>query len=115
MLFRSEGFAPARFLNKEDGKTISADETNQFMVVEFDRNDKRIILNHTRVWEQVKEEEKNIELKEKRAEAEETKKAVKNIQNKVEKATLGDLGALADLKAKLENNDNAGSEETKSE
>ena len=110
-----EGFAPARFLNKEDGKTIAADETNQFMVVEFDRNDKRIILNHTRVWEQVKEEEKNVELKEKRAEAEETKKAVKNIQNKVEKATLGDLGALADLKAKLENSDNAGSEETKSE
>ncbi len=102
-----EGFAPSRHLGKEDGKTIAADETNQFMVIEFDRNDKRIVLSHARVWEQVKEEEKNTELKEKRAEEEETKKAVKKIQSKVEKATLGDLGALADLKAKMDGSENS--------
>ena len=98
-----EGYAPARHLMKEDDKMIGADETAQFMVIEFDRNDKRILLSHTRLWEQVKEEEKQVEMKEKKAEAEETKKAVKNIQNKVEKSTLGDLSALADLKAKLDN------------
>ena len=98
-----EGYAPARHLMKEDDKMIGADETAQFMVIEFDRNDKRILLSHTRLWEQVKEEEKQVEIKEKKAEAEETKKAVKNIQNKVEKSTLGDLSALADLKAKLDN------------
>ncbi len=97
-----EGFAPARHLQKEDGKTISADEVAPFMVIEFDRNDKRIVLSHTRLWEQEKEEEKQAVMKEKKAEAEQTKKAVKNIQSKVEKATLGDLGVLAGLKAKLD-------------
>ncbi len=98
-----EGFAPSRHLNKEDGKVITADEIANFMVIEFDRNDKRIVLSHTRLWEQEKEEEKQIVMKEKRAEAETTKKAVKNIQSKVEKTTLGDLGVLAGLKAKLDN------------
>lgn len=97
-----EGYAPARHLAKEDGKTIVAEEVASFMVIEFDRNDKRILLSHTRLWEQEKEEEKQIQHKEKKAEAEETKKAVKNIQNKVEKATLGDLGVLAGLKAKMD-------------
>jgi len=97
-----EGFAPARHLVKEDGKTIVADELANFMVIEFDRNDKRIVLSHTRLWEQEKEEEKQVIMKEKKAEAETTKKAVKTIQSKVEKATLGDLGVLAGLKAKMD-------------
>ena len=100
-----EGYAPARHLMKEDEKMIAADEVAQFMVIEFDRNDKKIILSHTRLWEQVKEEEIQAEMKEKKVAAEETKKAVKNIQSKVEKATLGDLGVLAGLKAKMDNNE----------
>jgi small subunit ribosomal protein S1 len=72
------------------------------MVIEFDRNEKRIVLSHTRIWEQVKHEEKDAARKEARAEADKTKKAVKNIQGKVEKATLGDLGVLAELKKKME-------------
>jgi small subunit ribosomal protein S1 len=107
-----EGFAPSRHLAKEDGKTIGADETAPFMVIEFDRNDKRIVLSHTRIWEQVIEEEKQAVHKEKKAEAEVTKKAVKNLQSKVEKSTLGDLGVLANLKAKMESDaaDNAAAE-----
>jgi len=97
-----EGFAPNRHLAKEDGKSIVADEVNKFMVIEFDRNDKRIVLSHTRLWEQAIEEEKQVVAKEKKAEAEVTKKAVKNLQSKVEKSTLGDLSALADIKAKLD-------------
>jgi small subunit ribosomal protein S1 len=97
-----EGFAPNRHLLKEDGKSIAADEVNKFMVIEFDRNDKRIVLSHTRLWEQAIEEEKQVVAKEKKAEAEVTKKAVKNLQSKVEKSTLGDLSALADIKAKLD-------------
>ncbi len=97
-----EGFAPNRHLNKEDGKSIVADETANFMVIEFDRNEKRIVLSHTRIWEQGKIEEVETAKKEARNDAEKTKKAVKNIQSKVEKATLGDLGVLADLKKKME-------------
>lgn len=100
-----EGFAPARHLAKEDGTTVAADETNQFVVIEFDRNEKRIVLSHARIWEKAKAEEVEAEKKEKVAEAKKTQAAVKNIQSKVEKATLGDLSALADLKKKLENNE----------
>jgi small subunit ribosomal protein S1 len=97
-----EGFAPARHLAKEDGKTVGADETLQFVVIEFDRNEKRIVLSHARIWEQVIAEEKEAVVKEKKADAVKTKKAVKDIQNKVEKSTLGDLGVLAELKKKME-------------
>jgi small subunit ribosomal protein S1 len=97
-----EGFAPNRHLNKEDGKQVQADETAQFMVIEFDRNEKRIVLSHARIWEQQEIETKEAAKKEAKAEADSTKKAVKNIQSKVEKATLGDLGALAEIKAKLQ-------------
>ena len=112
-----EGFAPNRHLIKEDGKSIGADEIAQFMVIEFDRNEKRIVVSHTRIWEQGKVEEVEAAKKEARVEADKTKKAVKTIQNKVEKATLGDLGVLADLKKKMEggNEDTTSTEEVKPE
>ncbi len=111
-----EGFAPNRHLTKEDGKSIGADETAQFMVIEFDRNEKRIVVSHTRIWEQGKVEEAEAAKKEARSDAETTRKAVKNVQSKVEKATLGDLGVLADLKKKMESgNEEAGKEEAKPE
>lgn len=97
-----EGFAPARHLVKEDGKSIGIDEHAQFMVIEFDRNEKRIVVSHTRIWEQAQQAEKDAARKEARVEAEKTNKAVKNIQTKVEKATLGDLGALASIRDRLQ-------------
>ena len=116
-----EGFAPNRHLAKEDGKSIGADESAQFMVIEFDRNEKRIVVSHTRIWEQGKVEEAEAVKKEQRSDADKTKKAVKTIQSKVEKSTLGDLGVLAELKKKMEggNDDTAGAapaeEESKAE
>ncbi len=105
-----EGFAPARHLAKEDGKSVGVDEHAQFMVIEFDRNDKRIVVSHTRLWEQVIQEEKDAARKEARVEAEKTTKAVKSIQTKVEKATLGDLSALASIKEKLQQEEGEGGE-----
>jgi len=98
-----EAFAPARHLRKEDETTVSVDETRPFVIIEFDRNDKRIMVSHSKVWEQTRADEREAENKAAQADVENTKKAVKNIQSKVEKATLGDLGALADLKNKLKN------------
>ncbi len=103
-----EGFAPNRHLAKEDGKTIQADEVAEFMVIEFDRNEKRIVLSHARVWEQAQNAEKDAARKEARVEAETTKKAVKNVQAKVEKPTLGDLGALAQIKERLQQQEKGG-------
>ncbi len=102
-----EGFAPNRHLAKEDGKSVGADETAQFMVIEFDRNEKRIVISHSRIWEQAVVEEKDAARKEARVEADKTKKAVKSLQSKVEKPTLGDLGALAQIKEKLERDEKA--------
>ena len=110
MPYGIEGFAPNRHLNKEDGKQVMADETAQFVVIEFDRNEKRVVISHARIWEKAIADEKNAEFKEKQADAVRTKKAVKEVQSKVEKTTLGDLGVLADLKKKLD----GGSEESKS-
>jgi small subunit ribosomal protein S1 len=109
-----EGFVPNRHLNKEDGKQVQAEETAQFVVIEFDRNEKRILLSHTRIWEMVQADEKEAAKKEAKIDADKTKKAVKTIQSKVEKTTLGDLGALADLKEKLKQQEQ-GSDEPKSE
>ena len=81
---------------------MKADETTQFVVIEFDRNEKRIVLSHARIWEAAVAEVKETAKKEAKAETESTKKAVKNIQAKVEKTTLGDLSALAEIKAKLQ-------------
>ena len=101
-----EGFVPNRHTFKEDGKQLVNDETAQFVVIEFDRNEKRIVLSHTRIWEQAKVEEVEAEKKEAKVQADQTKKAVKAVQAKVEKSTLGDLGALADIRAKLEGGEN---------
>jgi small subunit ribosomal protein S1 len=102
-----EGFAPNRHLATKDGKSLGLDETAEFVVIEFDRNEKRIVVSHARVWEQEQYAEREGVKKAERAEAEKTKKAVKTIQSKVEKATLGDLGVLADLKKKMDQEANA--------
>jgi len=107
-----EAYAPARHLRKENGGTVEAEETLQFMIIESDRHDKRIMVSHTKVWEQSKNEEKEAIKKEASSEAEKTKKAVKNIQSKVEKPTLGDLGALAAIKDKMKQAENEGGSET---
>jgi len=108
-----EGFAPNRHLTKEDGKSVQADEVAEFMVIEFDRNEKRIVLSHSRIWEQAQADEKDAQRKEARAEADKTKKAVKNVQSKVEKPTLGDLGALAQIKERLQQQEQQGGGEQK--
>lgn len=105
-----EAFAPARHLRKEDGGQVEADETLSFVIIEFDRNDKRIMVSHSRVWEQAIEDEKAAAHKAKKQQASNTQKAMKNIQSKVEKATLGDLGALADLKKKMKDDEDSSAE-----
>jgi small subunit ribosomal protein S1 len=96
-----DSYMPARHMRKEDGNNVAVEETIPVMIIEFDRTDKRIMVSHTRVWEQGVAEEKEATKKAAKAETETTAKTVKNIQAKVEKPTLGDLGALAALKDKL--------------
>jgi small subunit ribosomal protein S1 len=97
-----EAFAPTRHIKKEDGKLAEVEEILSFKVLEFDRDDKRIIVSHTRVNEDAKIEEKKSVDGEKKKEAKRTKDAVEKTNNKIEKSTLGDLSALSELKSKME-------------
>ena len=91
----AEGFAFTRELVKEDGKQAVAGETLPFKVVELRRSTRRILLSHLRTYQEVRERAAATE-------AENTKKAVKKVNSNIEKATLGDIDALAALKERLE-------------
>ncbi|MBR2297916.1 MAG: 30S ribosomal protein S1 [Bacteroidales bacterium] len=93
-----EGFVTLKNLAKQDGSNAVADEKLSFKVVEFNKSNKKIVLSHTKTWEEPKKEE----VKEKNSEAESTQKAVKKLKANLEKTTLGDISELADLKSKME-------------
>jgi small subunit ribosomal protein S1 len=97
-----EGFCPARHLNKVDGTNARLEEVLDFKVIEFSKDSKRIVVSHARLHEEVKEEVRKIEKATKKADFEESKKAVKKVKDSQEKTTLGDISALSDLKDKLD-------------
>ena len=95
-----EGFATPRHLTREDGSPVNVDDKLPFKVIEFSKTAKRIILSHSRVWEDVKRAE---EKETKKAQSKQTVKAVKNVnENAAEKTTLGDISDLAALKTQME-------------
>lgn len=97
-----EAFAPKKHLSKQSGGFLAPDEKAEFKVIEFNRNDKKIIVSHARLWEEATAKEIEDEKKEKKAEREKTTKTVKTMQKDVQKTTLGDLSALSALKSKLD-------------
>lgn len=97
-----EGFAPSRHLNKADNTSLKAEEVADFKVIEFSKDSKRIVVSHARLHEEVKEEAKRVDKASKKADFEDSKKAVKKVKDSQEKTTLGDISALSDLKDKLE-------------
>ena len=98
-----EGFATPKHLVKEDGTTAGVNETLDFKVIEFNKDSKRIILSHSRIFEDEARAEKAAERKAKRATKAEKPKAEEpaQINAPMEKTTLGDIEALAALKEKL--------------
>ena len=97
-----EGFATPKHLVKEDGSQAKVDEKLNFKVIEFNKDSKRIILSHSRIFEDEARSEKQAERKQKRAAA--PKKQVEEAPaatTPIERTTLGDLEALAALKEKL--------------
>ena len=96
-----EGFATPKHLQKEDGTQAAAGEVLPFKVIEFNKDSKRIILSHSRTFEDPQREEKkaaSAAKKAPRAKKEETPK----IENVAASTTLGDLDVLANLKAQME-------------
>ena len=94
-----EGFATPKHLQKEDGSQAQAGETLEFKVIEFNKDSKRIILSHSRTFEDpAREEKKAAAKKAPRAKKDETPK----VENVAASTTLGDLDVLAQLKAQME-------------
>ena len=96
-----EGFATPKHLVKEDGSQAQLEEKLEFKVIEFNKDAKRIILSHSRIFEDVAKAEE-------RAEKKAAKKTVKkeesapSIQNQAASTTLGDIDALAALKEQMD-------------
>ncbi len=105
-----EGFATPRHLVKEDGSPAKADEKLDFKVIEFNKAAKRIILSHSRIFEDVKKGEENAAKDAKKAANKATKKGVKKLNDNLEKTTLGDISELAALKNQLEANEGSATE-----
>ncbi len=92
-----EGFATPKHLQKEDGSQAKQGEKLQFKVIEFNKESHRIILSHSRIFEDAARAEKKAAAPKKAAKKEETPV----IQNQAAATTLGDIDALAELKAKM--------------
>ncbi|MBP7821917.1 MAG: hypothetical protein KA010_03260 [Saprospiraceae bacterium] len=75
-------------------------------VIEFNRDEKRILVSHLRYLEDIRKEADEAVKKEKDSEDNEMRKVVKTTQEKVEKSTLGDLDAFTQLKEQFEGDDN---------
>ena len=95
-----EGFATPKHLVKQDGSHAKVDEKLDFKVIEFNKDNRRIILSHSRIFEDEQKAEKNEQRKAKRAQRK-SEEAAAAPATTIEKTTFGDLEALAALKEQL--------------
>ncbi len=101
-----EGFVTPKHLVKEDGLMAKVDEKLQFKVIEFNKSAKKIILSHSRVFE---DEKKAAEAPVKKSEPAVAKKTTRKTKTSAEKTTLGDITQLAALKEEMEEKENKAS------
>jgi len=103
--FGVEGFAPYRHLMKENGTPAKAEETLDFKVIEFSKENKKIVVSHSRLFEEAKASEKMARDNEKAKDESDAFKSVKKIKDSQEKTTLGDLSVLSALKDEMKKNE----------
>ena len=90
-----EAFAPKRHTEKEDGSTMIVGESLQFRILEFSKENKKILVSHTAIFKDEVEAER-------KKSAASTKKVMKRLKDDKKKSTLGDLDELSALKSDLE-------------
>jgi small subunit ribosomal protein S1 len=100
-----EAFAPIKHIRKEDSQLAEIDEVLTVKVIEFNRDDKRILVSHLRYLEDIRREAEEEVRKEKQEERKKTRQAVKKQQANVEKSTLGDLDVFSQIKEQLKDED----------
>ena len=94
-----EGFVAQKHMVKEDGSVLKADEKLEFKVIEFNKSAKRIVLSHTRLFE---DKQRKTDDTQKRNAETESKRATRKLKSSLEKTTLGDISELAALKTEME-------------
>ena len=100
-----EGICPSKHLRKEDGQNAKVEETLDFKVIEFNKDSKKIVVSHTRTFEEGEDKPTASSAKassKKGSVGSSTSQAVKAINQNTEKSTLGDFDALSALKEKME-------------
>jgi small subunit ribosomal protein S1 len=97
-----EGICPSKHLRKEDGTNAKVEETLDFKVIEFNKEAKKIVVSHTRTFEEGEDKPTSKGGDKKGSAGSSTSQAVKAINQNNEKSTLGDLDALAELKEKMD-------------
>ncbi len=97
-----EGFVGLRHIKKEDGSKVKVDEQLKFKVIEFNKGAKRIVLSHTRIFEDAGKAHVKSE---KATEKSETQKAARKVKASLQSTTLGDISELAKLKSEMEENE----------
>ncbi|NNF01916.1 MAG: 30S ribosomal protein S1 [Bacteroidia bacterium] len=100
-----EGFAPYKHLKKENGSFAKADESLEFKILEFSKENRKIILSHSRIAEDIANVANASEHAEKVKEQAAVKKTAKKLKDSAEKTTFGDLSVLSNLKSELEDNE----------
>ena len=97
-----EGFAFNKGLQRENGSTIKVGEKADFKVIDFSKENKKIVLSHSRIWQDKKDADKEHTASEEEKKAKEDAQYLKKMNEKIEHSTLGDLDALINLKADME-------------
>jgi len=98
MPYGLEAYAPVKHMKKEDNTQAAMDEHLTVKVIEFNRDDKKIMVSHARYLEDIKKAVDENVKKEKEVETQKVKKAVEKQQSKMEISTLGELEGFASLK-----------------
>ena len=99
-----EAFCPKSQLAKEDKTNANVDDQLDFKVIEFSKDNKKIVVSHAKTWqiEEVKEDKKGGSSEE---------KTMKKLNDNLEKTTLGDIDALANLKEEMTKEENTKNEQ----
>ena len=103
-----EGFCPSKHSVKEDNSALKVDEVASFKIIEFNKENKRLVISHSRIWEDERAEARVEEFNARKKEAKVANNAVKKVKDSVEKSTLGDLDVLAQLKEQMEGDEKNG-------
>ncbi len=111
-----EAYCPLKQIKKENGEQAKVDESLDFKVIEFNKRGKRIVVSHSKIFEEDQEgdeSEQKQQPKKKKQPDKATKKAVKEVNKNVEKTTLGDLDALNEIREEMDEGQSSSSSKKK--